>query len=94
MTMVHGTVYLKDGETVIIMAEDMLTALKRATERYYGKALRVDFKTIENGILELIDGTPSRMGCKAETGCICSRCGVYIFDQSRHYCPKCGNKRC
>lgn len=87
--MVHGTVYLNDGETVIIMAEDMLSALKRATERYHGRALRMDFKTIENGSVEF----PERIGHESETGCICSRCGVYIFDQSRRYCPKCGNKR-
>lgn len=91
--MVHGTVHLNDGEMVIIMAEDMLTALKRATERYHGKAVRMDFKTIENGSLELIEGTPSRMGYEAKMGCICSSCGVYIFDRSRHYCPKCGIKR-
>lgn len=87
--MVHGTVHLDDGEIVIIMAEDMLSALKRATERYHGKALRMDFKMIEKGSVEF----PSRIGHEAETSCICSRCGVYIFDQSRHYCPKCGNKR-
>ena len=86
--MVHGTVYLNDGETVIIMAEDMLTALKRATERYHGRALRMDFTTIKKGSVELT----TRIGHEAETSCICSRCGVYIFDQSRHYCPKCGNK--
>lgn len=79
--MVRGTLHLDDGETVIIVADDMLSALKLANEKYYGRALKMDFKTIKNG------------SCEAETGCICSRCGVYIFDQSRHYCPKCGNKR-
>lgn len=92
--MVRGTLHLDDGETVIIVADDMLSALKLANDKYYGRALKMDFKTIENCSLELIDGAHSRMGCEVETGCICPRCGVYIFDQSRHYCPKCGNKRC
>ncbi len=87
--MVHGTVHLDDGEIVIIMAEDMLSALKRATERYHGRAMRMDFKTIEKGSVEF----PVQIGHEAEASCICSRCGVYIFDQSRRYCPKCGNKR-
>lgn len=47
MTMVHGTVHLDDGETVIIMAEDMLSALKLATKRYHGKARRMDFMTVD-----------------------------------------------
>lgn len=59
--MVHGTVHLNDGETVIIMAEDMLTALKRATERYHGQAVRMDFKTVE---VDAEDG-----GCEVDQAC-------------------------
>ena len=45
--MVQGTVHLTDGKTVIIMAEDMLSALKLATRKYYGKARKMDFKTVD-----------------------------------------------
>ena len=45
--MVHGTVHLANGDIVIIQAKDMLSALKRATERYQGQAISMDFKTVE-----------------------------------------------
>lgn len=45
--MVHGTVHLANGDIVLIQAKDMLTALKRATERYQGQAISMDFKTVE-----------------------------------------------
>lgn len=45
--MVRGTLHLDDGETVIIVADDMLSALKLANDKYYGKALKMDFKTVE-----------------------------------------------
>lgn len=45
--MVEGTLHLSDGKMVIIMADDMLSALKLANEKYYGKAKKMDFKTVE-----------------------------------------------
>ncbi len=45
--MVHGTVHLANGDIVLIQAKDMLSALKRATERYQGQAISMDFKTVE-----------------------------------------------
>lgn len=45
--MVHGTVHLANGDIVLIKAKDMLSALKRATERYHGQAVRMDFKMAE-----------------------------------------------
>lgn len=45
--MVQGTLHLDDGETVIIVADDMLSALKLANEKYYGKTRKMDFKTVE-----------------------------------------------
>ena len=47
--MVEGTVYLSNGQTVTLYAEDMLTALKMATGTYHGLAKRMDFKTVEEG---------------------------------------------
>lgn len=41
--MVHGTVHLANGEIVLIKAKDMLSALKRATERYQGQAIKHGF---------------------------------------------------
>lgn len=52
--MVHGTVYLDDGETVIIQAEDMLTALKRAVEMYHGKARRMHFATVSRETMDMM----------------------------------------
>ena len=46
--MVHGTVHLDDGETAAIMAEDMLTALKMANEKYWGKVRQMDFMTVDD----------------------------------------------
>lgn len=46
--MVHGTVHLDDGETVVIMAEDMMTALKLANEKYWGKVRQMDFMTVDD----------------------------------------------
>lgn len=46
--MVHGTVHLDDGEIVIIMAEDMLTALKMANEKYWNKVRRIEFATVDD----------------------------------------------
>lgn len=45
--MVEGTVYLSSGQTVVLYAGDMLTALKMATGTYHGLAIRMDFKTME-----------------------------------------------
>lgn len=45
--MVEGTVYLSNGQTVTLYAEDMLTALRIANGAYYGLATRMDFKTVE-----------------------------------------------
>lgn len=80
--MVHGTVHLDDGEIVIIMAEDMLTALKRATERYHGRAMRMDFKTMKETKLDFV-GVPPPVGgwCK---------CGRFIFASRHDECPGCG----
>ena len=47
--MVQGTVFLADGRTVTLYAEDMLMALKMATDVYHGLATRMHFKTIERG---------------------------------------------
>lgn len=47
MTMVQGTLHLDDGETVIIVADDMLSALKMANDKYYGRTLKMDFKTVD-----------------------------------------------
>jgi hypothetical protein len=47
LKMVHGTVHLANGDIVLIQAEDMLSALKRATEMYQGQAISMDFKTVE-----------------------------------------------
>ena len=46
--MVHGTVHLDNGETVILMAEDMLTALKMANEKYWSKVRRIEFATVDD----------------------------------------------
>lgn len=59
--MVHGTVHLANGDIVLIKAKDILTALKRATERYYGQAISMDFKTVE---VNAEDG-----GCEVDQDC-------------------------
>ena len=46
--MVQGTVHLDNGETVSIQAEDMLTALKLANEKYHGRARQIDFMTVDD----------------------------------------------
>lgn len=59
--MVHGTVHLANGDIVLIQAHDMLSALKRATERYQGQAISMDFKTVE---VNAGDG-----GCEVDQDC-------------------------
>lgn len=59
--MVHGTVHLANGDIVLIQAQDMLSALKRATERYQGQAISMDFKTVE---VNAEDG-----GCEVDQTC-------------------------
>lgn len=46
--MVEGTLHLSDGKTAVIMAEDMLTALKLANEKYWGKVRQMDFMTVDD----------------------------------------------
>lgn len=46
--MVHGTVHLDNGETVILMAEDMLMALRMANEKYWNKVRRIEFATVDD----------------------------------------------
>jgi hypothetical protein len=59
--MVHGTVHLANGDVVLIQAKDMLSAMKRATERYQGQAISMDFKTVE---VSAEDG-----GCEVDQAC-------------------------
>lgn len=46
--MVQGIVHLSDGESVLIIADTMPDALKRATERYQEMAVKMDFWTVED----------------------------------------------
>ena len=47
--MVQGRVWLFDGGTIRIQANDMLSALKEATDAYGGKIKRMTLKTQEEG---------------------------------------------
>lgn len=51
---VYGAVHLADGETVLVIAETMLEALKRATERYQEMAVSMNFWTVEDEKKEVV----------------------------------------
>lgn len=47
MTLVQGTVLLKNGQKVVLFAPDMLNAMWKADSQYHGMATEMHFETVE-----------------------------------------------